>query len=296
MPNHPLPESVERMIRVSKDHPLLPETFVPWSDEPAEETLYMPETMVSLQGHALWSSLDARQRIELGKLEVVQVMYSYAWSETLACYFFNRHLLRLQPESVEYRFLIRMLIEEFRHQEMFGMAIQKLQRQPIPPTRMHKLLAHITVNWLPPSLVYMSVLSVEMMADIFARHLRRDPRVFSVLRKSSELHHIEEGRHIFYTKHWLETFTRKAGPLRRTLYSSIILLNIIFLRSLYVRKAFFMELGLQAPARYYRAARRHYRHKFAGFALEGVTEFVASIRGFNAFTKPLWRWFLNVHL
>ena len=83
---------VERMIQLSKEKPLLPETYIPWADEPDSNTLFMPEKLVSLQGHKLWDTLSKAQQIELGRLEVVQVMYSYAWSETLACYFFNRHL------------------------------------------------------------------------------------------------------------------------------------------------------------------------------------------------------------
>lgn len=287
---------VERMIRISKEKPLLPETYIPWADEPTAETLFIPEKMVSLQGHALWNTLTREQQIELGKLEVVQVMYSYAWSETLACYFFNRHLLRLNPDSAEYRFLIREIIEEFRHQEMFGMAIRKLERVPVEPTLLHRFFGNLTVGWLPASNVFMSVLSIELMADIYARHIRKDPNVFSVLRKSSELHHIEEGRHIYYTEAWLKRYTEKANFIKRTHFSMLVMLNIYFMRTLYVKKAFFERLGVPDPEKYYRAAIRNYKVKFAEFALPASVDFVKSFNGFNWITKPLWRWLLNVNL
>lgn len=285
---------VERMIQISKDKPLLPETFIPWLDEPNPETLFLPDRLVSLEGHALWHTLTREQQIELGKLEVVQVMYSYAWSETLACYFFNRHLLSLNPDSSEYRFLIREIIEEFRHQEMFGMAIRKLDRVPIQPTRLHKFFGNFTVRMLPPSMVFMSVLSVELMADIYAKHIRKDPQVFSVLRKSSELHHIEEGRHIFYTEAWLEKFTRKAGFIKATSFSLLVMLNIYFMRTLYVQKDFFVRLGVENPTQYYKAALYNYNNKFSEFALKASVDFVKSFRGFNWVTKPLWKWVLKV--
>lgn len=278
----------ERLIQISKSKPLLPENFIPWNDQPGPHTLYMPEKMVSLQGHPLWETLNREQQIELGRLEMVQVMYSYAWSETLACLFFNRHLLQLNPDSVEYRFLIRELIEEFRHQEMFGMAIRKLERRPLEPTRMHRLLAKITVKYFPPPLVFMSVLAVELMADIYAHHIRRDQEVFSVLRKCSELHHIEEGRHIYYTEAWLERFTKGAGFWRASLYSLVILLNIYFMRTLYVKKTFFEQLGVSDPAAYYKAALENYNNKFSEYALEASIKFVASFNGFNALTRPIW--------
>jgi P-aminobenzoate N-oxygenase AurF len=285
---------VERMIRISKDKPLLPETFIPWADEPGPDTPFIPDKMVSLQGHTLWTVLTREQQIELGRLEVVQVMYSYAWSETLACYFFNRHLLTLNPDSVEYRFLIREIIEEFRHQEMFGMAIRKLDRIPIQPTRLHKFFGNVTVGWLPSSMVFMSVLSVELMADIYAKHIRQDPTVFSVMRKSSELHHIEEGRHIFYTEAWLEKFTKGAGFIKATTFSLLVMLNIYFMRTLYVQKEFFIRLGVADPEQYYRAALKNYNTKFSEFALQASIDFVQSFNGFNWISKPLWRWLLKV--
>jgi hypothetical protein len=288
--------TVERLIKISREKPLLPETYIPWSDEPNEDTLFMPEKLVSLEGHELWNTLSKKQQIELGKLEVVQVMYSYAWSETLACYFFNRHLLTLNPDSVEYRFLIRELIEEFRHQEMFGMAIRKLGRVPVLPTRVHKFLGNFTVRYFPPSLVYMSVLAIEMMADIYAKHLRKDERIFSVMRKSSELHHIEEGRHIFYTEAWLKRYTQNAGFFKATLYSIVVLLNVYFMRTLYVQRNFFEQIGVDKPNQYYRAALKNYHLKFAEYALQSTIDFVNTFNGFNWLTKPLWNWMLKVKI
>jgi P-aminobenzoate N-oxygenase AurF len=287
---------VERMIAISKAKPLLPETYVPWEDEPTPETIYLPEKLVSLCGDPLWDTLSRAQQIELGKLEVVQVMYSYAWSETLACYFFNRHLLSLNPDTVEYRFLIRELIEEFRHQEMFGMAIRKLERKPIEPTRWHRFFANIMIKYMPPSLVFMSVLTVELMADIYAKHIRKDPAVFSVLRKSSELHHIEEGRHIFYTEMWLKKYTDNAGFFKASLYSIIILLNVYFMQTLYVKKAFFEQIGVENPNTYYKKAKENYARKFAEHALPDTIAFVDSFKGFNVLTRPLWNLILNVKL
>jgi hypothetical protein len=287
-------EKVEKMIRISKDKPLLPEKFVPWQDVINEDTKCLPDFMVSLEGHSLWDSLTRNQQLELGRLEIVQVMYSYAWSETLACLFFNRHLLTLNPESVEYRFLIRELIEEFRHQEMFGMAIQKLERQPVLPSRLHKFFASITVAYFPAPAVFMSVLAVEMMADIYAKHIRKDESVYSVLRKCSELHHIEEGRHIFYTEMWLEKFIHKAGFLKRTFFSLIILANIYFMRTLYVKKEFFEKIHVENPEYYYAEAKKHYKKKFSSFALKEAIQFVSDFNGFNFITKPLWKIFAGI--
>ncbi len=286
----------ERMIQISKEKPLLPETYVPWTDKPLADTLFVPAYLVSLEGHEWWNHLSKEQQIELGRLEIVQVMYSYAWSETLACLFFNRHLLKLNPNSVEYRFLVREIIEEFRHQEMFGMAIRSLDRAPIMPTRAHKFFGNFTVKHLPSSLVFMSVLSVELMADTYAKHIRKGEKVFSIMRKTSELHHIEEGRHIFYTKAWLEKYTKSAGFIRSSAYSIIVLMNVYFMRTLYVQKSFFEKIGVKTPKKYYKAALQNYNKKFSDYALQSIIEFTKEINGFNWLTRPLWRWVLKVKI
>lgn len=288
--------TVERLIRISKEKPLLPETFIPWDTEIQEHERFMPDHLISLQGHPLWNTLSPAQQRELGRHEVVQVMYSYAWSEGLACLFFNRHLLTLSPESVEYRFLLRELIEEFRHQEMFSAVVTKLKGRPVAPGFWHRFWGKWTVKALPADCVFMSVLSVELMTDVYGKHIRHDNQVSIILRKTSELHSIEEGRHIFYTKLWLERFTSKAGFIRRSGYSIIVLLNLYFMCTLYVKTSIFERIGVQNPKRYARAATRNLKQKLGSDCLEDAVEFVQSFNGFNWLTRPLWRWVMKVNV
>src|SRR6187549_3948348 len=121
---------VERLIRLSETHPVLPDEFIPWNRKENQEPL-MPEEIVSLYGHPLFDTLTADQKRELGRHELVQVMYSYAWAEGLACIIFNKRLLSIPPDSVEYRYLVKELIEEFRHQDMFARTIRLLNGNKI---------------------------------------------------------------------------------------------------------------------------------------------------------------------
>jgi hypothetical protein len=179
---------------------------------------------------------------------------------------------------------------------MFGMVIEKIKGHPIMPTGFHKLCASITVKFMPKSVVFMNVLGVEMMADIYAKHIRKDEKVYVVLRKSSELHHIEEGRHIFYAEMWLKKITDNIGVLKASVYSSIILLNLWFMRSLYIKEAFFERLGVENPKHYYKEAVKNYNKKFAEFALPEAIRFVKDFNGFNVFTKFLWNTILKTNI
>lgn len=280
---------VERLIQISKTKPLLPEEFVPWTDEPTANDHYLPEKLISLSGHPLYNTLSAEQQKELGKQEVIQTMYSYAWSEGLACLFFNRHLLTLDSSSMEYRYLVRLQIEEFQHQSMFSDAIIKLKGQPVAPSFQHRFWGKLTVKYLPSDWVFMSVLAIEMVADVYGKHIRRDPTIYSVLRKVSELHHIEEGRHVHYTKMWLHRYLEKAGFFKRSLYSILFVLNIYFMRTLYVKQEIFERIGVADSKKYQKAAYKHFRSKFAQHCLTEALAFVENFGGMNYLTRPIWK-------
>lgn len=289
-------EKIERLISISKSKPLIPEEFIPWEIQPEKETIYLPEKLISLAGHPLYDTLTNKQKIELGKHEVVQSMYSYGWSEGLACLFFNRHLLTISDTtSSEYRFLVRELIEEFRHQNMFSDAIIKLGVKPIGPSRMHRWVSNLTVKYFPADIVFMSVLAVEEIADVYGKHIRQDKRVFKVLRKISELHQIEEGRHMHYTKMWLDRFISKAGVIKRTIYSFVFLLNAYFMRTLYVKQEIFESIGVDNPKAYQKAAYKNFKNKFATHCLPGIIENVNEFNGFNFITRPFWKRVLGVN-
>src|ERR1700748_2318968 len=98
---------IERLIRISKEHPLMPETYIPWHEQPRPEDIFLPEMLTSLYGMEVYDSLSPTQKLELGRHELVQVVASYAWGESLFFLFMTRHLLTLPSDDVEHRFLFR---------------------------------------------------------------------------------------------------------------------------------------------------------------------------------------------
>lgn len=284
---------IERLIKISKTKPLLPEVFVPWEEEPLNTDVFLTEKLISLYNDPIYQTLTKTQKLELGRHEVTQVMYSYAWSEGLFCLFMNRYILTLMPDSLEYRFLLRELIEEFRHQDMFAQAIAKIGGKPVKPTFMHKFIGVFTARFMPSDAVFLSGLSIEVMADTYGTYMRKDPDTFNVLRKVAELHNIEEARHIIFAKDYLNRFTAKAGFIRRSWYSYIVLLNIYFMRTLYVKKEIFERIGVENPGKVYKQALKNYEKTFAEECLGDITAVVKEWNGFNWSTRWAWRWLLK---
>src|ERR1700761_1932163 len=176
-------QEIERLIKISKERPLMQETYIPWQLELGADEIFLPELLTSLQGLEIYDSLTPAQKLELGRHELVQVIASYAWGECLFCLFMTRHMLPLPQDNVEHRFLRRELIEEFRHQEMFMQAIAKINGSPLQQTRMHKFVGNLSNKYLPADYLFMGSVSVELVTDVYGNYARRNPQVYQVLRK-----------------------------------------------------------------------------------------------------------------
>jgi hypothetical protein len=287
-------QEVERLIRISKERPLMPETYVPWLEEPKPGEVFLPEKLNSLEGLPLYDNLTDAQKLELGRHEIVQVLFSYSWGEGLFCLFMSRYILTLQPDDVVYRFLLRELIEEYRHQEMFEQAIRKLNGKPIKPSQMQRWIGLFTAKFLPVDFLFMGSLSIELITDTYGDKTRKFPASYLVLRKVFDLHSIEEGRHIHFTKGLLKRYSDNAGFIKRTIYSFVILFNVYFIRTLYVKKQIYERIGLTNPDTVYKTALKNYKTKFTEIGLGGVVDFVQSWNGFNPLTRWAWRALMGV--
>ncbi|MDB5130093.1 diiron oxygenase [Mucilaginibacter sp.] len=284
---------VERLIKISREHPLLPETYIPWQLEPMPDDIFLPELLTSLQGLEIYDTLTPTQKLELGRHELVQVIASYAWGEGLFCVFMTRHLLTLSADKVEHQFLLRELIEEFRHQEMFAQAIAKLGGKPIPQNGVHKFLGEFSNKYLPADYLFMGSVAVELVTDVYGNHARKSPTVYPVVKKMFDLHNIEEARHILFTKSLLKTYAAKAGYIKRTMYSYIILFNILFVRTMYVKREIYERIGITNPDAVYKIAANNFKQKFADTCLKDIIDFVDEWKGFNTATRWAWRLLLN---
>lgn len=284
---------VENLIKTTLENPIDPGTFIPWSTPPSNEYEFIPQNLFSLYGHELYDTLTPEQKKEFAKAEVGQVMYSYSWSEALACLFFYRYLASFKENtSVEYRYLLIEIFEETCHQQMFSKAIQTLNVEPIPANLLHRIVSWLSSRFSSPDIVFMSVLAVELVADMYGQEIRKQKNMYPVLAKISELHEIEENRHMYFGELLLKRYTENAGLFRRSLYSIVVCFNLYFMRTLYVRKEIFQKIGLD-PKIYFKPSYDGLKVKFAEHCMGAAKEFVSGWNGFNWITKIFWKVLLD---
>jgi hypothetical protein len=288
--------AIDRLTRISIENPLMPETYIPWANQPTEEERFLPENFISIQGLPVYDQLSKDQIKEIERHEAVQFMYSYAWSEALAVKFLGREIAKLEAGSAETRFMYREIIEETRHQEMFGRGIEAIHGKPILPTGHHFFWSKISCRYLPSPIMFMIMIAGELVADAIGRAVQNDGKVYSVFRKIAELHQIEEGRHIYFAKKYLEDYTRNAGVVTRTVYSVMMAMHIYFMVTMYVKEEIFERAGVANPRQVYRAARKNYRIRFSQTCLDSAIAFAKGFNGFNPVSKLFWKWLLNAQI
>ncbi len=179
-------EEVERLIKTSKDNPIDPDTFIPWDIKPEDTFEFMPKTLFSLYGDKLYDTLTKEQKTELAKAEVGQAMYSYGWSEGLACLFFYRYLVTLKDNvSAEYRYLLVEIFEETCHQQMFSRAIETLKIKTVMARPLHRFVSWFATRFLPADIVFMSVLAIELVTEMYGAEIIKQQNMYPVLAKVS---------------------------------------------------------------------------------------------------------------
>jgi len=71
------------------------------------------------------------------------------------------------------------------------------------------------------------------------------------------------------------------------------LLNIYFVRTMYVKREIYERIGMESPDKVYQIASKNFKQKFADKCLHDIIEFVDSWKGFNNATRWAWRWVLG---
>ncbi|MEO8711715.1 MAG: diiron oxygenase [Parafilimonas sp.] len=288
--------TIERLTRISIERPLMPETYIPWNNPRTENERFLPESFISVTGLPVYDKLTEKQILEIERHEAVQFMYSYAWSEALGVKFLSREIVKLNAGSAETKFMYREIIEETRHMEMFNRGIEVINGHPILPSNQHFFWSKISSKYLPNSMMFMAMIAGEFVSDAVGRAVQKDEKVYSVLRKIAELHQIEEGRHIYFAKKYLEDYTKNAGFIKRSIYSIIMALHIHFMITMYVKKEIFQRAGIADVKTLYKCAKKNYRNNFSNTCLKTAIEFVKEFNGFNRITKPFWKRLLNAKI
>lgn len=194
----PDPETTaERLLASSAARSYDPDEFVPW-DQPLEEgKWFAPPELLSLYGTDLWDRMTPNQRIELSKQEMCSIAATGIWFEVILMRMLSRHVYDQDLISQHTAYSLTEIADECRHSKMFARMIRELDVpfHSVHP-RVHELGRLMDTPLFDDTIGLGGTLYVEAILDRMQRAAWRDERVQPMIRAVSEVHVVEEARHM----------------------------------------------------------------------------------------------------
>ena len=219
-----MPDVSNRLLESAQRLSYDPEVEVDW-DAPLGDTLYgLNPEWSTLYGTPLWDEMTQAQRVTLTRHEVASIMSTGIWFEMILQQMILRAEYAKDHSSTAFRFALTEIADECRHSNMFAKACVKLgatgyrpRRAALELGRGYKTLAH-------GETAYAAILVAEEVLDVMQRDWMRGEDVLPMVRTTSQIHVVEESRHMKFARQEIRDHLVGASRARR--YASGIVIAI----------------------------------------------------------------------
>ncbi|MGY1605367.1 AurF N-oxygenase family protein [Geodermatophilus sp. SYSU D00815] len=266
-----------------------PVVDIDWS-APVPAGLYgLSPEWSTLHGTPLWDQLSEQQRVTLTIHEYCSISGVGIWFECLLMQLVLRDVYGEDPAQPHVQWALTEIADECRHSVMFARTAEKFGAPSYqPPPAILRLGKAFAARGDGPS-AYAAILVAEEILDIFQRDLMRDERVQPLTRATSQIHVVEEARHMRFARDEIARRTPELSSWQRRKHRTIVASVAAIVADNLVQPGVYAAAGLD-PARARAVARRneHYRGKLR----EASTGLVAFLRGTGLIGGPserLWR-------
>jgi hypothetical protein len=266
-----------------------PVVDIDW-DAPTPEGLYgLSPEWSSLYGTPLWDELTEDQRITLTTHEMCSISGVGIWFECLLMQLVLRDVYGDDPAQPHVQWALTEIADECRHSVMFARTAEKLGVPSYQPPPSILRLGRIFAATGDGASAYAAILVAEEILDIFQRDLMKDERVLPIIRAGSQIHVIEEARHMRFAREEIARRAPKLSFLQRRKHRTVIASVAAIIADNLVQPEVYAAVGLD-PATATAAARanEHYRAKLRG-AASGLVDFLRGAGLIGGPTELLWK-------
>src|SRR4051812_20399469 len=166
----------------------------------------------TLYGTPLWESLREDQRITLTIHEHCSISGVGIWFECLLMQLLLRDIYGDDPAQPHVQWALTEIADECRHSVMFARTAQKFGAPSYQPPASILRLGKAFAGKADGPAAYAAILVAEEILDIFQRDLMKDERVQPLTRATSQIHVVEEARHMRFAR---EEIARRTPELSR---------------------------------------------------------------------------------
>jgi hypothetical protein len=279
----------QRLLRASAQKSFDPEVDVDWEQPLVDGMFYMPEHRVSLYGTHLWERMSDQQRVDLSRHEIASTASVGIWFELILLQLLARHIYDLPATSDHVRYALVEIGDECRHSVMFSRMIEKLGCPAYGPGRLaHNLGRALKTTARGPE-VFAAILIAEEILDAFQRELMVDDTVQPLVRRISQIHVIEEARHVRYAHQEMERQMVTATPAARAWARWVVARSAWTVSSRLVHPDAYAAVGLDPVEAAHVAATSPVRRESMRWAASKLVRFFVANELLGGPGMILWR-------
>jgi hypothetical protein len=266
-----------------------PVVDIDW-DAPIPRDLYgLSPEWSTLYGTPLWDRLTEAERITLTTHEMCSISGVGIWFECLLMQLVLRDVYGEDPAQPHVQWALTEIADECRHSVMFARTAQKLGVPSYQPPPSILKLGKVFAAKGDGASAYAAILVAEEILDIFQRDLMKDERVLPIIRAGSQIHVVEEARHMRFAREEIARRAPGLNALQRRKHRTVVASVAAVIADNLVQPQVYAAVGLD-PAKAKAAARanEHHRAKLRG-AAAGLVEFLRDVGLIGGPTELLWR-------
>src|SRR3954454_20590811 len=242
----------------------------------------------TLYGTSLWEGLSEDQRITLTIHEYCSISGVGIWFECLLMQLVLRDIYGDDPAQPHVQWALTEIADECRHSVMFARTAEKLGVPSYQPPPAILTLGKIFAAKGDGPSAYAAILVAEEILDIFQRDLMKDERVLPIIRAGSQIHVVEEARHMRFAREEIARRTPRLNWFQLRKHRTVVASVAAIVADNLVQPEVYAAAGLD-PEKARAAARSNER--YAGKLREAAGGLVSFLREVGLIGGPselLW--------
>ncbi len=259
-------------------------------DAPIPDHLYgLSPEWSSLYGTELWEGLSEEQRVTLTVHEYCSISGVGIWFECLLMQLILRDIYGDDPAQPHVQWALTEIADECRHSVMFARTAETFGAPSYqPPKRILRLGKAFAAKGDGPA-AYAAILVAEEILDIFQRDLMKDERVQPLTRATSQIHVVEEARHMRFAREEVARRTPGLSAWQLRKHRTVVAAVAAIVAENLVQPEVYASVGLD-PQKAKAAARanEHYAAKLRE-ASTGLVDFLRGVGLIGGSSERLWR-------
>ena len=266
-----------------------PVVDIDWA-APLPDDLYgLSPEWSTLYGTPMWDSLSHEQRVTLTIHEYCSISGVGIFFECLLMQLVLKDIYGEDPAKPHVQWVLTEIADECRHSVMFARTAETFGAPSYQPPRSILKLGQVFVKRFDGPAAYAAILVAEEILDIFQRDLMKDERVQPLTRASSQIHVVEEARHMRFAREEIARRTPELSSWQLRKHRAAVAAVAAIVADNLVQPEVYASVGLDPTTA--RAAARGNEH-YTGKLRDASTGLVCFLRGVGLIGGPsegLWK-------